>query len=129
VARVDHGHAKDGLYPAPPPPGKRPQRGTLGDRSMPTHYQRMIYIAYEPDDAGLDEDFPLGDGTADTDATVICPYCGEQMGIALDPGSGPRQEYVEDCQVCCRPWQVHVTYLADGSAEVTVQASDDGWDD
>ncbi|WP_420128936.1 CPXCG motif-containing cysteine-rich protein [Longimicrobium sp.] len=89
----------------------------------------MIYIAEEPEDAWLDEDFPLGDGTADTGATVFCPYCGEPVDIALDPGSGPRQEYVEDCQVCCRPWQVHVTYLSDGSAEVTVEASDDGWDD
>gem|GEM_PF-259384 len=89
----------------------------------------MIYIAEEPEDAWVDEDFPLGDGTADTGATVLCPYCGETVDIALDPGSGPRQEYVEDCQVCCRPWQVNVTYLADGSAEVDVQASDDGWDD
>jgi hypothetical protein len=117
------------LYPAPPPPGKRPPRATLGDAPPTTHYQCMIYIADELEDAGLDEDFPLGDGTADTGATVSCPYCGEPVDIALDPGSGSRQEYVEDCQVCCRPWQVHVTYLADGSAEVTVEASDDGWDD
>jgi hypothetical protein len=89
----------------------------------------MIYIADEPDDAGLDEDFPLGDGTADTDADVSCPYCGEPVTIALDPGSGTRQEYVEDCQVCCRPWQVTVAYTADGSAVVDVQAQDDGWDD
>ena len=89
----------------------------------------MIYIAEEPEDAGLDEDFPLGDGTADTDAGVSCPYCGELVVISLDPGSGTRQEYVEDCQVCCRPWQVTVTYTADGSARVDVEASDDGWDD
>ncbi|HET6778977.1 MAG TPA: CPXCG motif-containing cysteine-rich protein, partial [Gemmatimonadales bacterium] len=54
----------------------------------------------------LDEEFPLGDGTAETAATVSCPYCGEVNEIALDPGSGSHQEYVEDCQVCCRPWQV-----------------------
>jgi len=34
----------------------------------------------------LDDEFPLGDGTADTDGVVICPYCGEQNVIALDPG-------------------------------------------
>ncbi|HEX2076605.1 MAG TPA: CPXCG motif-containing cysteine-rich protein [Longimicrobium sp.] len=89
----------------------------------------MIYIAEEPEDAGLDRDFPLGDGTADMEAAVLCPYCGEIVEIALDPGSGSRQEYVEDCQVCCRPWQVRVTYFADGTAEVTVEASDDAWDD
>ena len=89
----------------------------------------MIYLAEEPEDASLDEAFPLGDNTADTGAAVICPYCGQSVEIALDPGSGPRQEYVEDCQVCCRPWQVYVTYLSDGSAEVDVQPADDGWDD
>ena len=89
----------------------------------------MIYIADEPGDAGLDDWFPLGDGTADTEALVECPYCGERMLIGLDPGSGPRQEYVEDCQVCCRPWQVSVTYASDGSARVDLEASDGGWDD
>ncbi|HEX8320301.1 CPXCG motif-containing cysteine-rich protein [Longimicrobium sp.] len=92
----------------------------------------MIYIQMPPEDAddeALDAEFPLGDGTADTVALVQCPYCGEEMEMALDPGSGPRQEYVEDCQVCCRPWQVGVRYGPDGAAQVTVDASDDGWDD
>ena len=69
----------------------------------------------------LDEEFPLGDGPAETEATVLCPYCGEINEIALDPGSGTQQEYIEDCQVCCRPWRVFVTYLPDGTAEVAVE--------
>jgi hypothetical protein len=69
----------------------------------------------------LDEEFPLGDGTAETSATVSCPYCGEINEIGLDPGSGSEQEYVEDCQVCCRAWHVTVVYLPDGSAEVSVE--------
>jgi hypothetical protein len=72
------------------------------------------------DENSLDEEFPLGDGTAETEATVQCPYCGEANEIALDPGGGSTQEYVEDCQVCCRPWQVAVHYLPDGTAEVSV---------
>ncbi len=78
----------------------------------------------DDDDGSLDDAFPLGDGTADTGATVECPYCGERVEIALDPGSGPRQEYVEDCEVCCRPWQVTVSYGEDGTAEVWVDAVD-----
>lgn len=70
----------------------------------------------------LDQDFPLGDGTVATEATVLCPYCGELNEIGLDPGGGTRQEYVEDCQVCCRPWRVSVTYLPDGAADVSVKA-------
>jgi hypothetical protein len=73
----------------------------------------------------LDDDFPLGDGTADTEAEVTCPYCGEVVTIALDPGSGTEQEYVEDCQVCCRPWMVRVAYQEDGAALVELEANDD----
>lgn len=58
----------------------------------------------------LDDEFPLGDGTADTEAIVTCPYCAEEVSIALDPGSGSSQEYVEDCPVCCQAWMVRVTF-------------------
>jgi hypothetical protein len=78
------------------------------------------------DDDSLDEEVPLGDGTAETGARVRCPYCGEINEIALDPGSGNEQEYVEDCQVCCRPWQVVVRYLPDGTADVSAQPEDLG---
>ena len=79
-------------------------------------------------DADLDEDFPLGDGTAEMEAEVTCPYCLESVTIALDPGSGDHQEYVEDCQVCCRPWNVHVNYDEEGDADVWLEAADDGDD-
>jgi hypothetical protein len=72
------------------------------------------------DDFDLDRDFPLGDGTADLDGTVVCPYCGEASSIALDPGSGEHQEYVEDCPVCCQPWTVRVDYDHHGVAQVVV---------
>lgn len=73
----------------------------------------------------LDENFPLGDGTADTSAAVFCPHCGELVEIALDPAGGAAQEYVEDCEVCCQPWSVRVRYHGDGSADVTVVALDE----
>lgn len=89
------------------------------------------FDAFDPDlpddprlEARLDEEFPLGDGTAETEATVRCPYCGESVELALDPGSGPVQEYVEDCAVCCQPWRVVVTYGEDGGADVSVTALD-----
>ena len=75
-------------------------------------------------DEGLEDEFPLGDGTADTGAEVRCPYCGELVEIGLDPGGGMVQDYVEDCQVCCRPWQVLVSYQPDGSAVVSLEAED-----
>ncbi len=76
-----------------------------------------------------DEELPLDDGTAETMATVVCPYCGETVEIALDPGGGSVQEYVEDCEVCCRPWRVAVSYLSDGTAQVHVAPDDEGGDE
>ncbi len=81
----------------------------------------------DPDDdtdEALDAEFPLGDGTADRDTVVMCPYCGEPNEIALDPGSGTHQDYIEDCAVCCQPWQVIVSYGPDGSADVSVLPAD-----
>lgn len=77
------------------------------------------------DDPELDEEFPLGDGTADVEAVVHCPYCGEANEIALDPGGGSMQQYVEDCHVCCQPWNVFVTYAEDGSADVALTPADE----
>lgn len=36
---------------------------------------------------------------------VDCPYCGESLEIFID-SSVPEQEYIEDCQVCCRPMTI-----------------------
>ena len=77
-----------------------------------------------PDDGDLDAEFPLGDGTAETVGLIVCPYCGEANEVALDPGSGERQEYVEDCEVCCRPWRLVVRYHGDGSARVRAEPAD-----
>jgi hypothetical protein len=76
-------------------------------------------------DNELSEDFPTGDGVASREATVFCPYCGETVEITLDPGSGPVQHYVEDCEICCRPWTVDVRYGGDGTATVSVTALDE----
>lgn len=73
----------------------------------------------------LDEEFPLGDGTAETDVVVVCPYCGEGVEVELDPGSGAVQDYVEDCAVCCQPWRVRVRYDDAGRVEVAVTALDE----
>jgi hypothetical protein len=57
----------------------------------------------------------------DTEAEVACPHCGEMLVIGLDPGGGAAQEYVEDCQVCCRPCRVRVSYDDTGTADVWIE--------
>ena len=32
---------------------------------------------------------------------IHCPYCGELISVLVDC-SVEKQEYIEDCQVCCR---------------------------
>ena len=76
------------------------------------------YEAGEDSDGPEQADEP--DSALETEVEVTCPYCGEVVVISLDAGGGATQEYVEDCQVCCRPWQVYVTYSGD-SVEVRVE--------
>lgn len=38
--------------------------------------------------------------------TLDCPYCGEANHTVLDLSAGG-QDYIEDCQVCCRPMAIH----------------------
>jgi hypothetical protein len=56
--------------------------------------------------------------------TISCPYCGERIDILID-GSLPEQEYVEDCQVCCRPIMLRVTVDEDGDAVVMARSEDE----
>ncbi len=40
-----------------------------------------------------------------------CPYCGEQISMVFETYYQD-QEYIEDCEVCCRP--ISVSYSTDG---------------
>lgn len=55
---------------------------------------------------------------------VECPYCGALNEITIDPSGGASQSYVEDCQVCCRPWQVEVAIDGDGGVEIEILPED-----
>ena len=60
-------------------------------------------------------------GAPDEAASVACPWCGERIEITLDPWGGSQQDYVEDCEVCCRPWSVQVRWSRGGRARVEVE--------
>lgn len=55
---------------------------------------------------------------------IECPYCGEPLSILIDP-SEPEQDYVEDCQVCCRPIRMQVEVISDDDAVVYVSHEND----
>jgi len=37
-----------------------------------------------------------------------CPYCWQEISMVLDASAGS-QTYVEDCEVCCKPIEIHYT--------------------
>ncbi len=38
-----------------------------------------------------------------------CPYCWEEISMLLDP-SIPKQQYVEDCEICCNPIDINLQF-------------------
>jgi len=56
--------------------------------------------------------------------TIYCPYCGEPLQVLVDP-SEPHQDYIEDCQVCCRPIRFIVEVDAEGDAWIEPRHEDD----
>ena len=59
-----------------------------------------------------------------SEQNIICPYCGESITILVD-GSLPEQNYVEDCQVCCRPIVLDVSVDADGDVAVSASSENE----
>jgi hypothetical protein len=57
-----------------------------------------------------------------TEQVVSCPYCGESIEVLLN-SEDVSQQYIEDCQVCCRP----ITFLisTDQKGEITVALYDE----
>ena len=58
------------------------------------------------------------------DRTIECPYCGENISVLIDQ-SEEQQEYIEDCQVCCRPIVFSVTLDSDGDVGVIARSENE----
>jgi hypothetical protein len=58
----------------------------------------------------------------ESEFTVTCPYCGEAVEIFLE--ADVRGTLVQDCEVCCNPWQLRVTGRGD-ERSVEVSRADD----
>ena len=48
---------------------------------------------------------------------ITCPYCGEKIELLIDC-SVSEQEYIEDCEVCCRPINLFVSIDENGSSTI-----------
>ena len=57
--------------------------------------------------------------------SLSCPYCGEPVDLVIDESGGSPQSYIEDCPVCCRPWQVEVMHDPEDGWIATLRTSDE----
>jgi hypothetical protein len=56
---------------------------------------------------------------------VECPYCGESFETTVDASAGDA-EYIEDCQICCRPIEFRIEVGPDGELlNVTTRGEND----
>jgi hypothetical protein len=49
---------------------------------------------------------------------AICPYCSQSVEVDVDPDTQGR--LVQDCEVCCHPWEVYIERDPDGTPYVTL---------
>ncbi len=56
--------------------------------------------------------------------SIGCPYCGETIEVLID-STDVDQQYIEDCQVCCKPITFLVSESMNGDLSVNVYSEDD----
>ena len=55
------------------------------------------------------------------ESSIYCPYCGESIEVLLNP-EDVGAEYIEDCQVCCRPIEFLLREDVGGLLEAEVRS-------
>jgi hypothetical protein len=55
---------------------------------------------------------------------IFCPYCGESISVLIDPQE-VGQQYIEDCQVCCRPIVFQIFEDETGDIQVVAESEND----
>ena len=51
---------------------------------------------------------------------IQCPHCWEVIELIIDC-TQERQEYIEDCSVCCQPMTIHVEIKNSGEILLDVE--------
>jgi sarcosine oxidase delta subunit len=48
---------------------------------------------------------------------ILCPYCGERIEMNIE-NTGEAQQYIEDCEVCCQPINIHIVVTENQRVQV-----------
>lgn len=63
--------------------------------------------------------------TTDEDVVWTCQYCGEQNSVWIDLTINGKQDFIEDCRICCRPNRVIITTDEDNNVFIESRPSDE----
>jgi len=69
-----------------------------------------------------DDEAPAGERLAGAEHFFDCPACGAPISIVLDL-SVDSQEFIEDCEICCRPLEIAYTVEDGEVAEFSAASS------
>lgn len=61
-----------------------------------------------------------------TEKSISCPYCGETIDVLID-STDVDQQYIEDCQACCKPINFLVSESVNGELAVSVYSEDEAF--
>ena len=61
----------------------------------------------------------------DDTLTWICQYCGVDNAVWVDLTIEDKQDFVEDCRICCRPNRIIVTVDYDENILIEARPSDE----
>jgi len=52
----------------------------------------------------------------------VCQYCGEENELWIDLTVMESQDFVEDCETCCRPNRIIVKHAKEDESSVLVES-------
>lgn len=58
------------------------------------------------------------------ESTIMCPYCGESFTVLVDCSEAD-QDYIEDCEVCCRPIEFHLRIIDNNNYQLYVNSENE----
>jgi len=61
----------------------------------------------------------------DNDFIWICQYCGIHNVVWVDLTAGNKQDFIEDCRICCRPNRIIVTVDNEEMTFIEARPSDE----
>lgn len=62
---------------------------------------------------------------AEDEIKFACQYCGYENSVWVDLTAGSKQDFVEDCAICCNPNRIIITI--DNEENIYVEARPVNW--